>query len=428
MAKGSIEKRGENTWRLTVDLGYHADGTRNRPRKPIVIEDKALLKTTKRLQDYLDDQLAAFKQEVLSGNYIAPAKMTFKDFMEKSWLPKYAEDPENLSPKSLINYKGHLYKHIIPVIGHHQVDEITTMQLVNMMDAIKKPGGRKDGKGDTLAPGTVKYIHRAVKNVFQRAVDWKLLKENPMIGVPKPSEKVQAENFYDEDEAQQVINALYAYAPVKWRLYYVGVILGGFRRGEMNAMSWDDVDFIRNALRVDESISLTRDSIAVVGAPKTTGSKAWVDMPEWYMEELFDYRGVWEAEKTNVGSKWVGGDKEYIFHGGYGKPYYYSYPYRRWADFLKAHNLRHIPLHGLRHTTATILLENEADMKIIQGRLRHLQPSTTSGLYAHVTKKLSRVAADKFNKFNPHKEDEIENSVPNLSPNDENTEIPTILH
>ncbi|WP_205510257.1 hypothetical protein [Paenibacillus elgii] len=61
MAKGSIEQRSPNTWRLTVDLGFNADGSRNRPRKPIVIEDKALLRTTKRLQEYLDDQLAIFK-------------------------------------------------------------------------------------------------------------------------------------------------------------------------------------------------------------------------------------------------------------------------------------------------------------------------------------------------------------------------------
>ncbi|MDT2246014.1 hypothetical protein P7H16_01855 [Paenibacillus larvae] len=45
MAKGSIEKRGENTWRLTIDLGYSPDGSRNRLRRKVVVEDKALLKT-----------------------------------------------------------------------------------------------------------------------------------------------------------------------------------------------------------------------------------------------------------------------------------------------------------------------------------------------------------------------------------------------
>lgn len=54
MEKLSIEKRGENKWRLTVDLWLKNDGSRNRPRKTITVEDKALLKTTKKLKDFLD--------------------------------------------------------------------------------------------------------------------------------------------------------------------------------------------------------------------------------------------------------------------------------------------------------------------------------------------------------------------------------------
>ncbi|MCC3379959.1 hypothetical protein ACFQ5D_06405 [Paenibacillus farraposensis] len=49
------------------------------------------MKTTKKLRDYLDDELAKFKQEVLSGNYIPPSKFTFKDFYENEWAPKDAE-------------------------------------------------------------------------------------------------------------------------------------------------------------------------------------------------------------------------------------------------------------------------------------------------------------------------------------------------
>ncbi|MDQ0493005.1 hypothetical protein QOZ95_001161 [Paenibacillus brasilensis] len=45
---------------------------------------------TRKLKDYLDDQLAAFKSEVLSGNYIKPSKLTFKNFYENEWVPKYA--------------------------------------------------------------------------------------------------------------------------------------------------------------------------------------------------------------------------------------------------------------------------------------------------------------------------------------------------
>ncbi|MFD2327723.1 tyrosine-type recombinase/integrase [Cohnella sp. GCM10020058] len=60
--------------------------------------------------------------------------------------------------------------------------------------------------------------------------------------------------------------------------------------------------------------------------------------------------------------------------------------------------------HNLRHTAATLLLENDTDLKIIQERLRRSQYSTTADLYAHVTKKASRATADKFNQFDPRPE------------------------
>lgn len=431
MAKGSIEKRGTNSWRLTIELGEDAFGERQRERKKVVIDDPEILKSKKLTREYLEDALHNFRQEVLTGQYVKPAGITFQSFVEKEWKPKYADDEENLSPKTLLNYEGHLNKHIFPVIGHMRLDEIKTITLVNLFDVIKKPGGRKDGRGELLASGTVIYIQRAVKNVFERAVEWKFIKENPMNGVPRPKKTpIQAEKYYEEDETQAVIDALYKHAPTKWRLYCMGAIIGGYRRGELTALEWPDALFEKNAIRIDESIPLTRKGKAVVRKPKTAGSKDIVSMPEWYMAELQAYRPIWEKEKADAGDKWQGGEREYIFHGGFGKPYFYTYPYEWWTRFLKRHGLKHLPFHGLRHTMATILLEEETDTKVIQERLRHTLHSTTTGIYAHVTKKLSRVAASKFDRFNPRKqpEERESNSVPNPSPTEENTESPAVVH
>lgn len=52
------------------------------------------------------------------------------------------------------------------------------------------------------------------------------------------------------------------------------------------ALQWPDVDFDNHAIRIDESISLTESGEAIVGDTKTEDSADWVDMPEWYMDEL----------------------------------------------------------------------------------------------------------------------------------------------
>ena len=114
-----------------------------------------------------------------------------------------------------------------------------------------------------------------------------------------------------------------------------------------------------------------------------------------------------------IGDLWQGGDKNYVFHAGFGKALYFTYPSKWWSNFIARHGLKYIRFHDLRHTTATLLLESDADMKAIQ-RLRHSQYSTTADLYTHVTKKLSRVTAEKFDQFNPRAKD-AKNSFNNSS-------------
>jgi len=399
MAKGSIEKRGENSWRLRIDLGYNPDGTRNRVSKTITVEDKALLKTTKKLQEHLEDQLALFKQEVLSGEYIQPEKMAFAKFVEE-WKEKYAA--KSLAPLTFKTYEHYLQNHILPAFGHVRIDQIKPLHIVTFLHNLEKPGARKDGRGAMLASGTIEYIYRVFKNILNRAVEWKVIPKHPMEGIKKPKAEYAKPDFYDEQETRQVIEALYK-EPRMWRLLCLGAMLGGFRRGELLALQWPDVDFEENTITIDESISLTIHGQAIVKKPKTDSSIRTVDMPSWYMRELKEWNHEWKVEKLKAGDKWLGDDKQFVFHGGFGKPLYHTQPSHWWKQFIQRHGLRYIRFHDLRHTAATLLIEEGTPLKAIQERLGHSRQETTANIYAHVTKKLSKETASKLEKFDPKK-------------------------
>ncbi|MEV2909281.1 site-specific integrase [Paenibacillus larvae] len=401
MAKGSIEKRGENTWRLTIDLGYNPDGSRNRLRKKVVVEDKALLKTKKKLREYLEDELHKFKIEVEAGEYIAPQKMTLKQFIENEWEPKYASNTENLSPLTYETYMHFIESRIMPVFGHKNLEDIRTLHIITFINDLSKPGARKDRKDDTLSPGTIQFIHRVLKNIFSRATEWQLIKTNPIVGVKKPKVEQPEIDFYDENEAREVIKALYQ-EPRRWRLLILGAMLGGCRRGELVGLEWSDVDFENKTLSIRKSISLTVDSRAIEKEPKSKSSIRTIDMPEWYMEELKVHEREWKKEKLFIGGKWLGGDRQYVFHAGYGKPFFHNTPTTWWRKFIKRHNLKRVRFHDLRHSSATLLIEAGASMKAIQKRLGHSKHQTTADVYAHVTKKVSRETAEKFDKFAPN--------------------------
>ncbi|WDL96896.1 tyrosine-type recombinase/integrase [Alicyclobacillus sp. ALC3] len=402
----SIEKRGANSWRLVVEDGYDATGKRVQRRKTLHVEDEALLKTTRRLQDYLRMELAAFQREVESGQYVKPERTTFADFVS-TWKTNYAD--LHMGAYTRKNYLGIVNSQLLPTFGHLELSKIKTMHIVSFFTQLRSRDGRKDGRDKPLSTNTLLNIYKALKSILDAAERWRVIPSNPMEGVDRPvADKAERRSLrakkraYTREEAEQLIIAL-ADEPEHWRLYYLGVVLGGFRRGEMLAVEWPQVDFEHGGIMVEKQLSLNEEGRTVEAELKTAESQAFVPMPRWYMAELSRYREAWIRErwKLQQAQRWEGSDHEYVFHNGTGHHFYADAPSLRWRRFLDKHDLPRIRLHDLRHTTAMLLREDGADLKSIQERLRHSRLATTADLYTHESDLVSRETADRLEKLNP---------------------------
>jgi len=457
----SFERRGKNSWRLVLSLGFGPNGKRMKQYQSLVIEDPALqqsisaldeidpnilksannlnrfieskgapttaIRHAKKLSQYFQDEYLRFKYDVEAGAYIKVDKIKFADFVEE-WREKYASNPKNLSPSTFANYNIVINSRLIPAFGHFRIDEITPLMIVTFLADLEKPGARRPPKMlgtltekqneklmKPLDAGTIGYIYRVLKNIFNRAVDWNVIAENPMKGIKQPGEKDQKEKlleqrknpqYYDESEAQRVVDALYKESR-KWRLLILGSMIGGARRGELNGLEWPFVHFDEGYITIENNIPLSKNGKAVEKGPKSIASYRNIDMPKWYMDELRIYKDEWEKEKEELEAEglWQGGDRQFVFHNGTGKPYYYQHPSKWWKRFCERHGIRYIKFHGLRHSSGTLLLEDEDEsnfdsiLKVIQQRLGHSRFSTTSDIYVHVTKKVKRRAAGKYDKF-----------------------------
>ncbi|MEC1155667.1 N-terminal phage integrase SAM-like domain-containing protein [Cytobacillus horneckiae] len=189
----NIRKRSENSYVFSVDLGFDAKGKRLRRYKTHRISDKALLKTRKKLKDHLESEYHKFKAEVLSEEYIKPEKMLFSKFVV-DWENKFAV--KKLSETTLNKQLNHLQTHILPVIGHQQIDKIKKIHLIDLLDKTKRVDGLP------LKSSTKEDIYKVLKSVFDRAVEWKVLKTTPVTGVPKPKiDDVEESSVYDEEES-----------------------------------------------------------------------------------------------------------------------------------------------------------------------------------------------------------------------------------
>lgn len=394
----SIEQRGKNSFRLTVDAGRDARGERIRPRKTIKVEDPALLRSPKKLEAYLEAEWYKFKAEVEAGTYIKPEKMTLADFIDE-WREKFAK--EHYKPSTLKIYELHIKNHILPALGHHRLDELKPMHIVTFLANLRKPGARKDDRGELLSGRSIQYTYAVLRSILTQAVAWKLIQENPMEDIPKPKADKPRAQYYETHEVKYIIEELYK-LPDTWRLLFLTAILGGLRRSELVALQWKHIDFFDRTIHVEKSIALMNEGIIYEESTKNDEDRI-VDMPEWYMAEMKIFRKEWVKAKLAVGDKWEGGDNEYIFHAGFGKPLYFTYPTEKWKKFCVEHGIRYISLHKLRHTSVTMLIEKGVPLKAIQERAGHKQAQTTNDIYAHVTRKLSREVANTLEALNPNR-------------------------
>jgi integrase len=391
----NIQKRGENSFYFTVSLGKDADNKYKRRTKTITIEKKM---TPKQLKEYLEHEYLKFKQQVLAGEYITPDKMLFSDFV-KEWEKKYAG--KELAETTLTNYLTHLKNHIIPKIGHIRIDQITPMHIINLLEDMR----RIKDPGKPLSNRTKQDTYLTLRNIFERAVEWQLISLNPLTKVKKPKildEEAKEVNVYDEDEVVILLQAVQS-EHFHWRIFLSLALIAGLRRSESLGLEWKNINLEEGTLDIQQVITKGRSG-AVIKPPKTKTSKRLITLPRSMVEELKLYKIHCENERDKMGDKWIETEREWLFFNENGTHFYPTTPTTWWRRFTKRAGVRFIRLHDLRHTSATLLINQGIHAKIISSRLGHSDIRITMNTYGHALRSADRAAAEAFeNIFNSKK-------------------------
>lgn len=387
----NIQQRSETTWCLTVYTGLGANGKYGRKTKTVKVTDPALLKTKKKLQDYLDDEYSKFRQEVMAGEYIAPEKMTFEAFVGE-WRDKYGA--KHLEASTLEKYEYQFKNHILPVFSHFKLSDIKPLQVLGFMEKLQQDGARLDGKSGGLSSTSARFIHRILKDVFDRAVEWKVIPSNPAAAVKRPKIAKKVTNVWSEQEASEMFSALER-EPYMWRVMITLALTTGLRRGELLALEWKHIDLVNGTLDVRQALSFAKGK-HFIKEPKTATSIRRVSLPTSIVSELKSYHLHCRKERLAMGDAWEGGEHFFLFSATSGKHLFHTVPGTWLRRFIKRNKLQSIRFHDLRHTSATLLINQGVHAKTIAARLGHADIRTTMNTYGHALQSADQAAADKF--------------------------------
>ena len=388
--EGTIYQRKDGRWEAA---GYvlTADGTRKRVR---------VYGTTRReAADKLTEKIADSNR----GLPVATADSTVGDYLTY-WLNGVAV--HRLRENTHARYAACIRLHLMPGLGTKKVARLTAKDVRTFLDRLrttcqcctqKLDAERKSccAVGECcqkwLSPLTVTYVHSVLKSALEHAVREDELPRNVARNVKataprprrfRPFTAAEARRFLDAARADR-LHAMYALA-----------LRTGLRKGELLGLHWEDLDLTNGTASIRRSLQRTRTGGLTHLPTKTLASERRIALPTECIRSLKEHKEQQDKERKTAGSAWQDGGL--VFTTPTGRPLDPANLTRRFRSFLNRVGLRRIRFHDLRHSTATLLLEQGVDLIVIKELLGHAHIGVTAGVYAHVRLRLQRQAIDRL--------------------------------
>jgi integrase len=365
---GQIIKRGES-WTVRIFLGRDTKGKRK-------YFNKTIKGTKKDAQKYLTAKL----REKDLGVFIEPASMALNEYLDK-WLSESAKP--RLREVTLESYQGLLKSHVREILGSRKLSDIKPLDVQKLYNRMTE---------NSLSPRTVRYVHTILKSAFTQAIKWQMLSVNPcdIADLPR-QQKTEMKAFSPE----QVKRFLEAAKDNKHGLIFAFALASGMRPEEYLALKWSDIDFEKHTATVQRTLIWRTGGGWYFSEPKTARSRRTLPLPESLFIKLKTHKRQQAEAILKLGQAYE--RNNFVFATDEGKPIRYGNLTKRYFHkILEKSDLKGFRLYDLRHTTATLLLSEGINPKIVSERLGHASIVLTLDTYSHVLPDMQKEASSKL--------------------------------
>ena len=405
--RGHIRRRGEHAFEYIVDIGSaaaqrcQACGRRfwveRKPRESCPKCGGELRETEERRRAIkggfatrreCEAALARVLAALETQTFTPPTKVTVKAFLLSEWLPTVKG---SLRPTTYASYEMLAKEHIIPRLGSLQLQKLSPA-AINALYAHLSEQGRVHG-GGPLSASSVRRVHAVLHKACHDAVRWGRLSVNPAAAADPPKQSAEHRERLPVWTAEQLSSFLGHVSDDRLFAFWRLLAMTGMRRGEALGLAWEDLDMEAGSVTIRRAW-IPVDGVARFSEPKSRSSRRTIALDPVTLEVLQAHAACQADEQTG----WVEGfvATDLVFTRPDGRALVPWAVSRAFRDHGRAALLPRIPLHGLRHTYATLALASGINPRIVSARLGHATVALTLDVYSHVLPQADREAAERI--------------------------------
>jgi len=317
-------------------------------------------------------ELRGIEEQVAKGIFLPTKKIPLFSKVAKDWLE---HKKPNIRETTWEVYEGHVRNHF------HDLNDlkIALIQTATVEKFIRT----KQDQGMNLL--TLRKILVSLGQIFNYAVRHRYIEYNPLREAERPqSQGKEGESEQDKIlilTSDQIKALLDKTEDQKYRVLFKLAIFSGARQGELLGLKWSDVDWRNNQIHIKRTFNNGR-----FFATKTKESNRRIDIGPKVMTELKKWKLACPKSELDL-----------VFPNGKANPIdHHNMVYRYFLPMLKEANLPRIRFHDLRHTYASLLIEQGENIKYVQSQLGHSNPTVTWNVYAHLMKPTNPESASRL--------------------------------
>jgi integrase len=361
----SVKRTGNGHYIITVSNGSDNNGKRIRHYKTVYVNPKWTEKSQKK---ELNNLATLFEAEVKGESYIEPCNEKLNSVTEK-WL-EFKKIGTEVS--TYVFYRDMIQGRIKTELGYLKLKQINTDTIENFYMKLSREG---------LSNKYIKHYHVALSQIFDDCCRKGKMTQNPCKLVTPPKVVKRDMTVLSEDDIKRFVKELNK-EKIKYRLAFTLFLLTGCRRGEIAGLMWENVDLDNMELNIMKASVYCSGYGLVSKPPKTKSSNRKIAINQQVVKLFNEYKTWQDKEKVRLGSKW--NETGYVFTTHNGEPINPDTFTKKFIKFKRNNGFQNVRLHDLRHTVATILINEGLDIVSVAHMLGHSTPNTTLSVYAHV--------------------------------------------